>query len=93
MPQDWETRNQQEWLREDWEEETFLFNPLSGHTHILNLAASELLNILATTPTDIDRLTSSLFDKDSGLDPGQFKALLARQLKQLYEMGLIRPAL
>ncbi len=91
MPQNWQTHGRHGWLCEDWEEETFLFNPLSGHTHILNGAAVALLEILVRAPADIDSLTNKLLDHETGLDSEQFKALLARQLEQLFQMGLIKP--
>jgi len=90
MPIYWQATNYTELMQETWDEETFIFNPASGHTHVLNAAAAEILAILATTPTSTDQLFASLSDEIIDLDQAQLSEALNQQLSQLHTMGLIQ---
>lgn len=81
----WGTCNFDQLLRETWDEETFLFNPASGETHLLNAAAMHLLELLEEEEASFEQLVGRLFpdtDKPT-LDA------LARQFEQLVLTGLI----
>lgn len=75
---------------EEWEDEIFLFNPGSGHTHLLNPVAAALLAELAQRPTDLATLVARFHDDDSTLDGPAFAAALSDHLAQLALIGLIR---
>ncbi len=77
----------------DWGVECATFNPLSGHTHILDFIAGALIQALAQGPRDEADLLSVLAGAlESPVDApliDQLRALLA----QLDEQGLIEPVL
>lgn len=81
----WRTCNYPELLQETWNGETFLFNPASGDTHLLNAAAIHLLEFLHQESASFDQMTDTLFpDADEAtLDA------LATQFHQLMLIGLI----
>ena len=78
------TRNFAQLLFQTWETETFVFNPASGNTHVLNEAAFALLQSLASTPSTNDDLAQD-FDADSA----ELRGALLQQLQQLELVGLI----
>lgn len=86
----WATRNYPDLLMETWEDEIFLFNPRSGHTHLLNPVAAALLADLAEQPADLASLGARFHDPEGPLDLQTFTDALAQHLAQLQLIGLIR---
>lgn len=80
----WQARNFDQLLYETWDTETFVFNPASGHTHVLNEEAFALLQDLAIHPSS-DRQLAKLFDADIN----ERREGLRQQLRQLELVGLI----
>jgi len=80
----WQTRDFDKLVHETWDTETFVSNPNSGNTHVLNEAAFALLKSLASTPSrDVDLAQD--FDAVSA----ELRAALLQQLQQLELVGLI----
>lgn len=86
----WQAVDYRRLLIRQWDDEVFLFNPASGHTHLLNMAAAELLAQMADMPLDLDALCTRFFVLDAELDAATFRAVLAEHLEQLELLGLIR---
>jgi PqqD family protein of HPr-rel-A system len=80
----WQARNFDRLLHETWDTETFVFNPASGHTHVLNEAAFALLQDLAVHPSSNRQLARSF-----GADTKERREGLREQLRQLELVGLI----
>lgn len=80
----WATTDFDRLLHETWDGETFVFNPGSGHTHVLNDAAFALLERLATQPSTTANLAREF---DAGTQ-ARLPAL-RQQLRQLETVGLI----
>ena len=84
----WQTCHYESLLQQTWDEETFVFNPASGHTHLLNPVAMTLLEYLATTPSDLAGLAAWLGVENNP----QAQHALVEQFEQLILTGLICPA-
>jgi len=85
-PARWVAPNFKDLLHETWEAETFLFNPLSGHTHVLNQEAMALLETLSQEPSS----TRALIERfAAGNEHPQAPQALVQQLMQLELLGLI----
>ena len=80
----WQTQELDLLLHETWDKETFVFNPSSGHTHVLNEAAFTLLRSLAEHPSTGKELIQSF-----GADTQELRDALWQQLQQLELVGLI----
>ena len=80
----WQTRNFGQLLYETWDTEAFVFNPASGHTHVLNEQAFALLQSLASNPSTDDDLAQAF-----GADTQELRSALLQQLQQLELVGLI----
>ena len=76
----------------DWNGEFAVYNPLSGHTHILDLVAGEVLLLLQQRPqsdAELRKRVAALLEMPSD------EALATRVdhiLEHLDEIGLIEPA-
>lgn len=71
-----------------WDDETFVFNPASGHTHLLNAAAVHMLERLHEQALSSRDLCAEFDIEDI---PGeQLLAHVEQQLQQLELLGLIR---
>ncbi|MFU8858344.1 MAG: HPr-rel-A system PqqD family peptide chaperone [Deferrisomatales bacterium] len=77
-------------LRRTWEEETVVFNPLSGEIHLLNESAAAALDFLATDPADGPELAARVA-KRLGLqrDP-ELTEHMTRLIWELDELGLLQ---
>ena len=76
----------------DWNGEYAVYNPLSGHTHILDLVAGEVLLLLQQRPQSDDELRERVA---ALLEMPSDEALATRVdhiLEHLDEIGLIEPA-
>ena len=85
LDDNWAAKNYPELLQETWDEETFIFNPASGHTHVLNEVATALLQNLAQTPSSSKTLIHDFLPDASAAE----QKILIQQLEQLELLGLI----
>ena len=69
--------------------EQFLFNPLSGQTHILNPLGALVLEALSKQSLNTPQLLDLLEEQQSGADQQTLSQHLSNHLKQLEELGLI----
>ena len=81
----WSAKNYSDLVLETWDSETFVFNPASGHTHILNEVATALLRNLAQSTATSKKLLNDFLPDASNTD----QELLIQQLEQLELLGLI----
>lgn len=75
-----------------WEDESVVFNDLSGDTHLLGASALHLLHTLRAGAADLPALTATLqaeFDIDPDDDPA---TLVAELLDELRALALIDTA-
>ena len=77
-----------------WAEDTIVFNALSGHSHVLNALAGEILLRLIERPTNRDALTAQLSAMLEVSVDEKFEAAVDNALGELDALGLItsRPA-
>jgi PqqD family protein of HPr-rel-A system len=72
-----------------WETgEYFLFNPISGKTHLLNELGRTLLQAMADRPCDSVELAGLITEADAEPVASDI-ALIEDQLRQLHLLGLI----
>lgn len=81
----WRACNFDALLHETWEGETFVFNPASNETHLLNQAAFALLAYLSDTPSG----TSELLERFAANTSPEIVEALRLHLQQLETIGLI----
>ncbi|MCP4996648.1 MAG: HPr-rel-A system PqqD family peptide chaperone [Gammaproteobacteria bacterium] len=71
-----------------WEGEVFLFNPISGNTHILNQLSNKILSVCANSPHTLQDILVHITK-----DTPEFQSVgtgdLADHLSQLAQLGLI----
>jgi len=77
-------------LHRSLEQELFVFNPLTGHTHILNQLSWQLLSACADTPRSHEYLFKLMLVESEGLDRQQPEESLEGHLGQLEQLGLLR---
>lgn len=87
----WQLCDRSALLMRNWGEDFAVFNPLSGHTHLLDSTAGALLQALASGPlseTDLQRVLAAKlgFEEEEPLE-----VPLGQLLIQLDEQGLIAP--
>jgi PqqD family protein of HPr-rel-A system len=87
----WQTLNYPDLLREDWEDEWFLFNPASGNTHVLNRLAIDILDRIHIQSASLPELAQALIEEYCPDEPSRFTANLEQHLRHLDELGLITP--
>ena len=68
-----------------WDEETFVFNPASGDTHLLNEVALAILQSLSLRPATFEALVEEFLEQDTV----ESRQILIEQLQQLELTGLI----
>ena len=77
------------WRR--WQGELVVFNPLSGATHVLDVASSEVLDALMAGPAGRDRLAERLAELLE-VEPGaETRAATDKILDNLDALGLAEP--
>lgn len=89
--QSWQLCDRSALSMRGWGEDFAVFNPLSGHTHILDSVAGALLQALASGPlseTDLQRVLAEKlgFEEDEPLE-----VPLGQLLNHLDNQGLIAP--
>ena len=75
-----------------WPEHYAVYNPLSGHTHLLDLVAGEMLVAIIQQPQTTTELYAGVA---SGLETpldDKLKTHITKVLAQLDEIGLIEPS-
>ena len=75
-------------LRE-WEDESFLFNPASGDTHLLNALSMEILRLLNHDRLSADSLMEKLLEIFGSVDFVLKLDTLIEYLQRFEAMGLI----
>ena len=73
----------------EWEEETFLFNPASGDTHLLNALSMEILSLLQQNSLSADALLNKLSGTFASSESSLQRDHLIEYLRQFEAMGLI----
>lgn len=79
------------WLWEQFDDEYFVFNPASGHTHLLNALGATVLRLLEPAPLTEAELLECLH-AEAGPDDGELAQALPMHLQQLAVIGLIERA-
>ena len=87
----WQTLNYADLLREEWEDEWFLFHPASGNTHVLNRLAIDILDRINMKSATLAELEQALIDHYGQNDSAGFRASLVQHLRDLDDLGLITP--
>jgi PqqD family protein of HPr-rel-A system len=72
------------------EQERFVFNPLTGHTHILNQLSWQLLSACADIPRSNAHLFELMAAESEGLDNQQLDDSLQEHLGQLLQLDLLQ---
>lgn len=73
----------------EWNDETFVFDPDSGETHLLNPSGAIMLRRLGDHPSTLEDLVRWLHDPDAGIDETQLTQAVQAQLRQMHMMGLV----
>lgn len=92
MPQRIRFRSVEDLLYRCWDDETIVFNPGSGNTHLLNVLAADALRLLERGPMDaleLHQRLESLYEADSSNLPPE--GTLAALLIDFEQLGLIEP--
>ena len=77
-------------LHRSLEQELFVFNPLTGHTHILNQLSWQLLSACADTPRSDAYLYKLMGAESEDLDKRQREDSLQGHLSQLQQLDLLQ---
>lgn len=85
MAETWQSLGFERLLVRTWDEESFVFNPASGETHLLNESALALLELLHQQPCTLDELLNELGEVSHEQAPA-----LRQHLQQLELIGLLR---
>ncbi len=88
-PRKWEISGGRALPLRDWNGEFAVFNPLSGHTHILDFIAGSLLQVLADGPRtelELAQLLAAVLELPAD---APLQEPLCRLLNQLDEQGLV----
>jgi PqqD family protein of HPr-rel-A system len=89
VPTAWQTSDYADLLHEELTGEHFLFNPHTGHTHVVNTTALLLLESLADRPLTTQQLAQRLHQDDAEMNLDELRLLLQGQLEQLQLLGLV----
>jgi PqqD family protein of HPr-rel-A system len=85
----WRLQHGQSLRHHLWGEECVVYNSLTGHTHLLDLNALDLLLALQDGPQDIAGLCRAL--ASPGDAPGELEAAIAAVLEELRLSSLVEP--
>ena len=85
----WRLQRGQSLRHHRWGEECVVYNSLTGHTHLLDLNALDLLLALQDGPQDIAGLCSTL--ASPGEDAGELAAAIGAVLDELRLNSLVEP--
>ena len=84
-------RNYASLLHRQWEGETFVFHPLTGHTHILNQASWTILSACATRARSRESLLRILEELEDDHPQAQLDESLQAHLEHLCQFELLEP--
>jgi len=91
--QRWQAIDGQRLLWERFDDEYFVFNPASGHTHVLNALGAATLQLLTDAPCSTAQLLAGL-QAQLGEDGGEpLRQALQEHLRQLVAIGLAEAVL
>jgi PqqD family protein of HPr-rel-A system len=71
------------------DEDVFIFNPLTGHTHILNQLSWQLLLACAEVPRSDAHLFQLMATESDGMDKQQLEDSVQGHLGQLQQLDLL----
>lgn len=87
----WRLRRGVPLLSHTWGDETVIFDPESGDTHLLNTASFGIVERLSSDPETIEQLASRVATSlDLPLDE-QLRTYIEELLLDLAEIGLVEP--
>jgi PqqD family protein of HPr-rel-A system len=89
----WKAPAHHELLWEEWEREFVVFDPRSGHTHLLNEMAAASLQALASHSLDAEELTRFLALEFGVAENEALARHVADMLAHFDDIGLIEPDL
>ena len=77
--------------RRIWDDEGVVYHPLSGETHLLNVTAIVVLDLIEADPRSVPGLVDALIERN---DPGE-REIMAEQVAELVShldaLGLVEP--
>lgn len=77
--------------RRIWDDEGVVYHPLSGETHLLNVTAIVVLDLIEADPRSVPGLVDALIKRN---DPGE-REIMAEQVAELVShldaLGLVEP--
>ncbi len=86
----WYCANYHELSQREWEGEHFVFNPLSGDTHLLNALSMEILRLLhGEGGRALDDVVTRLMAETPDVEEQQLRHTIGLHLVQLEAMGLV----
>ena len=88
----WFNRYHRDYLSRSWEDEVFLFNPHTGHTHILNQLSADILQWCAVAPHTEKELIQALTQAAEVVDAEATAKEAGDHLWQLQQLGLLELA-
>ena len=74
---------------EQFEDEYFVFNPETGHTHVLNTLGMMSLQLLSESAKSNDELFTSLQAQAPDITAETLRSHIDQQLRQMEQLGLV----
>ena len=87
----WKVGGNRQLLWRSWDNESVVFDPLSGDTHVLNQIASQALKILEVDAVDAAKLSHRIADQLNLQDDEALLRHMERLLIKFEDLGLIEP--
>ena len=86
----WYVKNPTDRLRwEHWDEESVVFDKLSGQTHLLTALGAEALVLLQEKPRTTEQIASDLAQEYALELTSELHSQLEQLLGQFYDLGLV----
>ncbi len=85
----WQTLGDEPLRLRCWDGDYVVYNPFSGHTHQLDIAAGRLVELLIDGPKDSETLYRELSQYLDAQDEDIFRSSVDSVLEVLSELGLI----
>ena len=80
--------------RRIWDDEGVVYHPLSGETHLLNVTAIVVLDLIEADPRSVPGLVDALIESDDVENAGEREAMtdqVAELVSHLDALGLVEP--
>ena len=80
--------------RRIWDDEAVVYHPLSGETHLLNVTAIVVLDLIEADPRSVPGLVDALIEGDDVEDAGARETMtdqVAELVSHLDALGLVEP--